>query len=76
MKVDVNELEFIRVNAPDGFYSIVAANLTAKGMPTTRFQVNNEIRNLKDEFNENIITEARKVFSLLTDGLTYQKQLA
>lgn len=76
MKVDVNELDFIRRNAPKGLYSIVADNLSARGIPTTRFKVHQQVSVLKDEFDEIIISEIRTVLAQVKQGLTYEKAIA
>lgn len=74
MQVDPNELKFIQENAPNGLFSMVAANLIKSGFHTTRFVVAKEASSIKPEYREEIITELRRVFELNT-GLTYEKAL-
>lgn len=76
MKVDVNELEFIRKNAPKGLYSIVADNLTARGIQTTRFKVHQQVSVLKEDYDETIVTEIRMVLSQVKQGLKFENATA
>jgi hypothetical protein len=78
MQVDVNELKFIKDNTPNGMYSIIAERLRKRGVEATRFTVAKEATSIKNDdadYNAEIISELREVFTLLT-GLSYQKSIA
>ena len=65
--VDAREILFIRQNAPRGLYRMVADNLGLK-----RHKVRNELNRLKEEYDEQIVTEARRLLKA-TKGLEYGK---
>lgn len=65
MKVDTRELMFIKQNAPRGMSRLVADNL---GLPTIK--VVNELRMLKDHYNDDIIIEARRLLKEIK-GIVY-----
>ena len=77
MQVDVNELLFIKENTPNGMYSIIAERLRKRGVDATRFTVAKECTSIKvdGDYNQEVITELREVFYLLT-GLQYTKVTA
>jgi hypothetical protein len=75
MQVDPNELKFIQENAPNGLFSMVAANLIKSGFQTTRFIVAKEASSIKPDYREEIITELRRVFELNT-GLKFEREVA
>ena len=71
MKIDAREILFIRKNAPKGFYSLVADNINE-----SRTKVKNELNLLKEEYDEKIIEESRRLLKVIK-GLEYnQEQLA
>jgi hypothetical protein len=72
MQVDINELAFIKANAPKGLYSVVADRLIEKGYKTTRFIVAKEVSTIKDDYRPEIINEIREVFALLSPTKVYK----
>jgi len=60
MKVDARELVFIKQNAPSSLASLIAGNTGHN-----RSTVNNELARIKDEYNEDIITEARRLLKAI-----------
>lgn len=53
---DIRELQFMKKKGPRGLSSMVAQNLKI-----SIYKATNELRLIKDEYNEEIITEARRL---------------
>lgn len=66
MKIDVNELAFINQNKPHSFYSNVSI---ATGR--SRGYVFQELTRVKEDYDDVVITEARKILKAVT-GLEYK----
>lgn len=62
MKVDAREILFIRQNAPRNLMRFVAQNTS---IPYTR--VRNEFFTLKDDYDEKIVTEARRLLKAISN---------
>lgn len=56
MLIDAREILFIRQNCPRGMFRIISENT---GIEYTK--VRNEFFTLKDDYNETIVTEARRL---------------
>lgn len=69
VKVDPNEILFIRTNAPYGMLKTLANNI---GMEYPK--VRNEFITLKEEYRNDLITEARRLLEANT-GLVYLQHI-
>lgn len=65
MKVEAAELAFIKDNSPKGLPRLIAENIGV-----SRSTVLNELSRLKDDYNEEIINEARRLLKAIK-GLEY-----
>lgn len=65
MKVDVLELDFLRKNGPSNFVALISDNTGVN-----RSTVNNELSRIKDNYNEIVINEARRLLKAIK-GLEY-----
>ena len=68
MQVDTRELMFIKQNAPRGMTRLVADNL---GINNTK--VINELRLIKDNYNDAIILETRRLLKEIK-GLSFNQK--
>lgn len=66
IEVDVNELQFIRKNAPKAFARTVSEALTAEGYPIHRVAVHNELRTLKDGYDSKVIAKTRELLKAIS----------
>lgn len=66
IKMDHQELIFIRKYAPIAFARTITESLSNEGYVTTRFKVHNELNTLKDEYDNRIISKARELLKVLT----------
>lgn len=67
MIVDAREILFIRKNAPYGMMRVVATNT---GFEYS--QVRTELNSLKEEYDDKIVIESRRLLKEMT-GLVYQE---
>lgn len=67
MKVDANEMLFIRENTPHGMMKTLADNI---GMPYNK--VRNEFSTLKTEWPDDLVIEARRLLKAVS-GLEYNQ---
>jgi hypothetical protein len=64
--IDAREILFIRRNAPRGFYTLIAENLGV-----SRVKVKNELNLLKEDYDKNIVKEARRLLKAIK-GIEYE----
>lgn len=69
MKIDVREILFIKQNAPIGMIRMLANNVD---LPYQK--VRNELMTLKEDYEEKIIVEARRLL-VETTGLIYKEEI-
>jgi len=67
IKVEHEELVFMRKYAPTAFARTITEALANEGYQTNRIKVHNELNTLKDEYDERIINKARELFKVLTE---------
>ncbi len=67
IEVSGNELQFFRKNAPKGFAGLIAEHLKSEGYPTDRVKVHAELHQIKDGYDEKIISTARHILKKLKD---------
>lgn len=73
MIVSIEELDFMRKNAPKAFPRLITEALEAQGYKTSRVKVHQELVTLKDEYDVRIIETARRVL-LAIKGVDFQNQ--
>lgn len=75
MKVDPQEIAFIKQNAPKAFPRLVQEGLEAQGIKIRREYIYVELNTLKDSYNPDIIKEARRLLKAVK-GVKYVKEVA
>ncbi|NJI75861.1 hypothetical protein HCX49_21930 [Sphingobacterium kitahiroshimense] len=73
MIVSIEELDFMRKNAPKAFPRLITEALEAQGYKTSRVKVHQELVTLKDEYDVRIIETARRIL-LAIKGVDFQNQ--
>jgi hypothetical protein len=61
IKVSVEELKFMKDNAPKAFASSISEALLKEGYEVSRVKVHQELTTLKDTYDPRIIEAARRV---------------
>ena len=74
MKVDAREIVFIKENAPKGFPRLIVETLESKGVKVDRVRVHMELFTLKNDYNDLIIEEARRLL-FAVKGVKYSKKV-
>jgi len=72
VKIDHEELIFIRKYAPKAFARTITDSLANDGYEANRYKVHNELNTLKDEYDLKVINKARELLKALT-GREFQK---
>lgn len=72
VKIDHEELIFIRKYAPKAFARTITDSLVNDGYEANRYKVHNELNTLKDEYDLKVINKARELLKALT-GREFQK---
>lgn len=73
MKVDAREIVFIKENAPKGFPRLIVESLESQGLQYDRIRVHKELFTLKNDYNDVVIEEARRLLHLIK-GVKYSKK--
>lgn len=73
IKINHDELIFLYCNSTSTIRRMVLENLLEKGVSTTRFQIDKELRTLKKTYNKNIIEETRRILKVVK-GLEFNNQ--
>jgi hypothetical protein len=73
MKVDPQEIVFIKENAPKAFPRLVQEGLEAQGIEIRREYIYVELSSIKDTYNPDIINEARRLLKAVK-GVEYVKE--
>jgi restriction endonuclease Mrr len=71
--VSIEELDFMRRNAPKAFPRLITEALEAEGYKTSRVKVHQELVTLKDEYDVRIIETARRVL-LAIKGVEFESK--
>lgn len=71
MKVDPEEILFMKDQAPKGFPRLVQEGLEAQGIVYRREFIYSELGSIKKSYNASVITEARRLLKAIK-GVEYK----
>ena len=74
MRVDPEEILFMKEHAPTAFPRLVHEGLAAKGIKIRRERVYEELRSIKEDYREEVINEARRLLKAVK-GIEYKQPI-